>query len=109
MIALLGWSAVATAQPEDKRTFFTFSRPVKVLGTTLPLGKGDPIGREFIYPKQEAQLLAKSSSQPVLTTKADSTTVEQTKSGDLSRVSANGQETNVKPATSPRHQCRQVW
>lgn len=168
LMALLGWFAVATisAQPEDKRTFFTFSAPVKLPRVTLPPGKylfriadpeaggrvvqvlspdgkelyttfltipaerldppekpelrfietpanmppaakawwypGDPIGREFIYPKQEAQLLAKAASQPVLAAKTDATTVEQTKSAELSRVSASGQETNVDANDKPK-------
>jgi len=168
VIALLGWFAVATisAEPDDKRTFFTFSAPVKLPGVTLPPGKylfriadpdsggrlvqvlspdgkelystffaipaerseppsepeigfietpanmppavktwwypGSSIGREFVYPKQEAQLLAKAASQPVLTTKSDTTTVEQTKSADLSRVSANGQDTNVNAGDQPK-------
>ena len=31
--------AVANAQPADKRTFFTFSRPITLPGVTLPAGK----------------------------------------------------------------------
>jgi hypothetical protein len=167
-VALLVWFVMATisAQPSDKRTFFTFSAPVKLPGLTLPPGKylfrvadpesggrvvqvlsadgktlygtffanpaerldpapapevrfietpagtppaikewwnqGELIGREFIYPRQEAMLLAKSSSKPVLTTKSDTTTVEQTKNADLSRVSPNGQETNVNANDKPQ-------
>jgi hypothetical protein len=167
-VALLVGFVLATisAQPLDKRTFFTFSAPVKLPGLTLPPGKylfrvadpetggrvvqvlsadgktlygtffaipaerldpapapevrfietpagtppaikewwnqGELIGREFIYPKQEAMLLAKASSQPVLTTKSNTTTVEQTKNADLSRVSPNGQETNVNANDKPQ-------
>jgi hypothetical protein len=32
-------AAVAHAQPSDKRTFFTFSRPITLPGVTLPAGK----------------------------------------------------------------------
>src|SRR5262249_53949507 len=32
-------AAVAYAQPSDKRTFFTFSRPITLPGVTLPAGK----------------------------------------------------------------------
>lgn len=167
-VALLVGFVLATisAQPSDKRTFFTFSAPVKLPGLTLPPGKylfrvadpetggrvvqvlsadgktlygtffaipaerldpapapevrfietpagtppaikewwnqGELIGREFIYPRQEAMLLAKSSSRPVLTTKSNTTTVEQTKNADLSRVSPNGQETNVNANDKPQ-------
>jgi hypothetical protein len=167
-VALLVGFVLATisAQPLDKRTFFTFSAPVKLPGLTLPPGKylfrvadpetggrvvqvlsadgktlygtffaipaerldpapapevrfietpagtppaikewwnqGELIGREFIYPRQEAMLLAKSSSRPVLTTKSNTTTVEQTKNADLSRLSPNGQETNVNANDKPQ-------
>jgi len=33
------WASTAQAQPEDKRTFFTFSGPVALPGTTLPAGR----------------------------------------------------------------------
>src|SRR5262252_10881947 len=32
-------AAMANAQPSDKRTFFTFSRPITLPGVTLPAGK----------------------------------------------------------------------
>ena len=41
LVAALGWITVAilSAQPADKRTFFTFSGPVEVPGVALPPGK----------------------------------------------------------------------
>jgi hypothetical protein len=40
-VAVLGWLSVATvsAQPFDKRTYFTFTAPVQVPGVALPPGK----------------------------------------------------------------------
>ena len=65
---------------------------------------GDSAGFEFIYPKQQARLLAKGSPDSVLTTKAQTTTTAQTDTKDLTRISSSGQETavdpNVKPASS---------
>jgi hypothetical protein len=62
------------------------------------------LGREFLYPKEQARRLAKTSSEPVLTTKAETTTAQQTGTGDLVRIGSNGQETAVdrhsKPAAS---------
>jgi len=167
-VALLVGFVLATisAQPLDKRTFFTFSAPVKLPGLTLPPGKylfrvadpetggrvvqvlsadgktlygtffaipaerldpapapevrfietpagtppaikewwnqGELIGREFISPRQEAMLLAKSSSRPLLTKKSNTTAVEQTENADLSRLSPNGQETNVNANDKPQ-------
>ena len=65
---------------------------------------GDSTGFEFIYPKQQARLLAKGSSDAVLTTKAQTTTTAQTDTNQLTRISSTGQETavdmNAKPAAA---------
>jgi hypothetical protein len=57
---------------------------------------GETIGREFIYPKDQARRLSKNTKEPVLTTQAQTTTTEQTNTPNLSRVSASGTETEVK-------------
>jgi hypothetical protein len=167
LVLLLAWLTVAVlpAQPDDKRTFFTFSGPVEVPGVALPPGKyifrivdpttggrvvqvlsadgskpyamffsipaerptpadepeirfmetpegvppaiktwwnpGETIGREFIYPKEQARRLAKNASAPVLTTQQQTTTAEQTNTDALARVSSNGQETPVKAGDKP--------
>jgi hypothetical protein len=49
-------------------------------------------GSEFIYPREQANRLAKAAKAPVLTTTANSTKAEDTKSGDLTRISSSGQE-----------------
>jgi hypothetical protein len=54
---------------------------------------GNTIGREFIYPKDQARRLAKATNQSVLTTKAEEVSNEEMKSADLSYVSPNGQDT----------------
>src|SRR5262245_50919233 len=143
----------AEAQPADYRTYFTFSAPVTLPGTTLPAGKyifrladpdsnrkvinvlsadgkrslamlhtipnqatkapkdaeirfmetgakvpppiktwwyaGKAIGYEFIYPRKQALELAKSTSEPILTTTKDSADLEN---ADLARVT--GSENN---------------
>ena len=56
---------------------------------------GNTIGREFIYPKEQAQRLAKRASEPVLTTEQPTTTAEQTKGAALERVSPDGTEAPV--------------
>jgi hypothetical protein len=62
---------------------------------------GERLGREFVYPKEQARRLARSSNQPVLTTKAETTTVEQTGAGDLIRLGSSGQETAVDREGKP--------
>ena len=62
---------------------------------------GQRTGREFIYPKDAARRLAKDAKEPVLTTQAQTTTTEQTKTSDLSRISSTGQETRVVTADKP--------
>lgn len=56
---------------------------------------GDSTGFEFIYPKEQARLLAKGAGHSVLTTTAASKTAAETKTDDLSRISSTGQETVV--------------
>jgi hypothetical protein len=167
-IAVLAWFTVAgaSAQPDDKRTFFTFSAPVEIPGVALAPGKylfrivnpetggrmvqvlsadgtkpyalfyaipaerqtpasqpelrfmetaadappaiktwwypGSTIGREFIYPKEQARRLAKgTTTESVLTTRQPTTTVEETKGPDLSRLSSSGAETPVDAGSKP--------
>ena len=62
---------------------------------------GDRSGYEFVYPKEQARGLAQGASQPVLTTQIQTTTTEQTNTGDLTRISSAGQETNVSADATP--------
>ena len=62
---------------------------------------GERSGYEFVYPKDQARRLAQGASQPVLTTQSQTTTTEQTNTGDLSRVSSVGQETTVSTSVAP--------
>ena len=62
---------------------------------------GQRSGYEFIFPKEQALRLAKGTSEPVLTTQAQTTTAEQTNTAELSRVSGSGQETTVNTSTAP--------
>ena len=74
-------------------------------GAALPIRTwwypGESTGFEFIYPKQEARLLAKDARQSVLTTQAQTTTTAQTDTKELSRISSSGQETNVDSRVAP--------
>jgi hypothetical protein len=56
---------------------------------------GDRIGREFVYPKEQARRLAKNAGQPVLTTRAETKTTEETNTDQISRISSGGHETPV--------------
>jgi hypothetical protein len=62
---------------------------------------GQRRGYEFIYPKTQARLLAKTAGPSVLTTQAQSTTTAQTESKTLTRMSSTGQETNVDGNAQP--------
>lgn len=61
----------------------------------------DSTGFEFIYPKEQARVLAKGVGESVLTTKAQTTTTAQTDTDQLMRVSSTGQETAVDLKTTP--------
>lgn len=64
---------------------------------------GERTGRELIYPKEQAIRIARATNQSVLTTQAQTTKTDEAKSGDLTRVSPSGQDTqiadNAQPAT----------
>jgi hypothetical protein len=53
---------------------------------------GNTIGREFIYPKDQARKLAKATNSEVLTTKQDSVTSSDMSNVDLTYVSPSGEE-----------------
>ena len=59
---------------------------------------GKSIGYEFIYPRQQALQLAKSTSEPVLTTAKETTDVAN---ADLSRVNGSGVPAAVKVEDNP--------
>ncbi len=62
---------------------------------------GERTGYEFIYPKDQARKLAQGASQPVLTTKAETTTTAETNTTELARVSSTGPETAVNANDKP--------
>lgn len=155
-------AGVARADTYDKRTVFTFNRPISLPGVTLPAGeylfrivdtetsrkviqvlsgdgktpyamlhsipevrrdasdkpevrfmetaKGQPsavktwwypnerIGYEFIYPKHQAQELAKVVAEPILTTKVETAKPQE---AELERIAPSGQETPVTVVPEP--------
>jgi hypothetical protein len=62
---------------------------------------GERTGREFIYPKEQARRLARSATEPVLTTQQQTTTADQTNTADLSRISSSGAESVVNAGSKP--------
>jgi hypothetical protein len=62
---------------------------------------GERTGREFIYPKEQARRLARSATEPVLTTQQQTTTPDQTNTADLSRISSSGAESVVNARSKP--------
>ena len=56
---------------------------------------GNSIGREFIYPKEQARRLAMATNTTVLTTKAETVPSGQMATADLVTVSPTGQESTV--------------
>ena len=61
---------------------------------------GERTGFEFVYPKDQARRLAQASKEPVLTTKAASTTTDQSNTASLTRISPTGDETDVGDAAA---------
>jgi hypothetical protein len=70
---------------------------------------GNSIGREFIYPKQQARRLAIATNTTVLTTKQETVATEQMQTAELEYVSPSGQtstaagnnEQTVAASTTP--------
>src|SRR5215813_8174186 len=59
---------------------------------------GERIGYEFIYPRAQARELARTTGASVLTTKADTTKAEETRSGELTRIDSNGHDQDAAAA-----------
>jgi hypothetical protein len=62
---------------------------------------GEKSGRELIYPKDQAMRIAKATNQSVLTTTASTTKTDEAKTGDLTRVSPSGQDTQIAENAAP--------
>src|SRR5437660_348095 len=60
---------------------------------------GNSIGREFIYPKEQARRLAMATNTTVLTTKEETVPAEQMQTAELEYVSPSGQETAATEST----------
>jgi hypothetical protein len=97
-------SAHRNVRPENPEVRFMETAATKPHAIRTWWYPGDSTGFEFIYPKEQARLLAKNSSESVLTTKAQTTTTAQTETDQLTRISSSGQETavdaNAKPTAS---------
>lgn len=85
------------SQPEVRFMETAAGAPMPIKTWWYP---GERTGFEFIYPKEQARRLAQAATQPVLTTQANTTTVEQTNATALARVSASGQETQVDASSA---------
>ena len=60
---------------------------------------GNSIGREFIYPKEQARRLAMATNTTVLTTKEETVSAEQMQTAELEYVSPSGQESALTENT----------
>jgi cobalamin biosynthesis Mg chelatase CobN len=61
---------------------------------------GRSIGHELIYPKDHARRLASAQTEGVLTVTGNATGDDAMRTGDLTRLGANGQETAVRAETT---------
>lgn len=62
---------------------------------------GERSGYEFVYPKEQARLLARGTGQPVLTTVAETTTPPETGAAELARISPRGEDLRVETPAPP--------
>jgi len=61
---------------------------------------GERTGFEFVYPKDQARRLAQGSNESILTTRAASTTTDQSNTANLTRISPAGEESNAGDAAA---------
>ena len=89
----------APARPEIRFMETAENMPAAIKTWWYP---GNTIGYEFIYPKEQALRLAKTSTSSVLTTtNAQNDSTEEMKSAELARVGASGTETAVTVDANP--------
>jgi len=96
--AIPAHSTVIPEKPEVRFMETTTTMPHAIRTWWYP---ADRTGFEFIYPKDQARLLAKGVGESVLTTKASTTTTAQTQTDELMRISSTGHETAVDSKTTP--------
>ena len=87
--------AMRSAVPDQPEVGFmeaAATAPIPVRTWWYP---GETTGFEFIYPKRDATRLAKAARESVLTTQSQTSTMAETNTKSLSRISASGTETNV--------------
>jgi hypothetical protein len=85
-------------QPEVRFMETAANAPAAIRSWWYP---GQRIGYEFIYPKEQARRLAMGNREPVLTTRAETTTVAETDTTELARVSPSGEQANVDASANP--------
>jgi len=81
-----------TAPDEAEVRFMETASGSPAVISTLWYG-GERSGRELIYPRQQALRIAQTTNMTVLTTKTNTTKAEDVKTGDLTRVSPTGRDT----------------
>src|SRR5262249_8918440 len=69
---------------------------------------GERTGYEFIYPRAQARQLARSRGESGLTTKADTTKTEETRSGELTRIDSSGHDQNAAAAADNSRSARET-
>jgi hypothetical protein len=91
---LLAIPAYSLERPPQKPEIrFMESPATKANAIKIWFYPGNPVGHEFIYPRNQAIKLAKASGEPVLTTKADEDVSTTVADNDLTRVNPEGQDT----------------
>jgi hypothetical protein len=62
---------------------------------------GEKDGNELVYPKAQAMAIAKASGEPVMAVESSSPSIDDWKSGSISRVTAADAQPSTPPATTP--------
>ena len=82
------------ADPTDRRQVVHLRHGRRIKAWWYP---GERSGYGFMYPKDQARELAKEVTEPILTTKAETTKPEEVKTAELERITPKGEEIAVVP------------
>jgi hypothetical protein len=87
--------------PDDPEIHFMETPSTTPAAVKIWWYPGETTGHEFIYPEEQATLLAKGGHEPVLMAHAQTAFPDELKTADLARISEIGEETPVNAEDTP--------
>jgi hypothetical protein len=98
LLAIPSERSEPSSEPEVRFMEVAANQPPAIRTWWFP---GRTIGHEFIYPKNQATRLAKSSQQPVLTVASDASTTDAMRQAELARVNESAETSTYSAEKTP--------